>query len=130
MPLGQGKIGLRLLHLFQGGVAVDGAVVLHADSAEAVGKNQILGQALAGKLWQLGGGHAVPLQLPQKRADKAVSRAGGGTRTHTVSLPTDFESVTSTNSITPAGGHWFIIQEAFGKFKREFALYRIKMNRP
>ena len=28
--------------------------------------------------------------------------AGGGTRTHTVSLPTDFESVTSTNSITPA----------------------------
>ena len=28
--------------------------------------------------------------------------AGGGTRTHTVSLPTDFESVTSANSITPA----------------------------
>ena len=31
--------------------------------------------------------------------------AGGGTRTHTVSLPTDFESVTSTNSITPANPH-------------------------
>ena len=57
-------------------------MVLHADSAEAVGKNQILGQALAGKLWQLGGGHAVPLQLPQKRADKAVSRAGGVHRRH------------------------------------------------
>ena len=28
--------------------------------------------------------------------------AGGGTRTHTVSLPTDFESVTSANSIIPA----------------------------
>ena len=28
--------------------------------------------------------------------------AGGGTRTHTVSLPTDFESVTSANSITSA----------------------------
>ena len=28
--------------------------------------------------------------------------AGGGTRTHTVLLPTDFESVTSANSITPA----------------------------
>ena len=29
-------------------------------------------------------------------------RAGGGGRTRTVSLPTDFESVTSANSITPA----------------------------
>ena len=28
--------------------------------------------------------------------------AGGGGRTRTVSLPTDFESVTSANSITPA----------------------------
>ena len=28
--------------------------------------------------------------------------AEGGTRTHTVSLPTDFESVTSANSITSA----------------------------
>ena len=28
--------------------------------------------------------------------------AGGRTRTGTVSLPTDFESVTSANSITPA----------------------------
>ena len=30
--------------------------------------------------------------------------AGGGTRTHTVSPPADFESATSTNSITPARG--------------------------
>ena len=28
--------------------------------------------------------------------------AGGGTRTHTMSPSTDFESVTSANSITPA----------------------------
>ena len=28
--------------------------------------------------------------------------AGGGTRTHTPSLAADFESATSTNSITPA----------------------------
>ena len=28
--------------------------------------------------------------------------AGGGTRTHTESPPADFESATSTNSITPA----------------------------
>ncbi len=31
--------------------------------------------------------------------------AGGGGRTRTVSLPTDFESVTSANSITPAYSH-------------------------
>ena len=31
--------------------------------------------------------------------------AGGGGRTRTVSLPTDFESVTSANSITPAYRH-------------------------
>ena len=38
--------------------------------------------------------------------------AGGRTRTGTVSLPTDFESVTSTNSITPAKKDLFIIQDA------------------
>ena len=32
----------------------------------------------------------------------ASSGAGGGGRTRTVLLPTDFESVTSANSITPA----------------------------
>ena len=57
-------------------------MVLHADSTEAVGKGQILGQSLAGKFWQFGGGHAVPLQLPQERADKAVPRAGGVHRRH------------------------------------------------
>ena len=31
-----------------------------------------------------------------------LNGAEGGTRTHTVSLPTDFESVTSANSITSA----------------------------
>ena len=37
--------------------------------------------------------------------------AGGGTRTHTVSLPTDFESVTSANSITSA--HEYHITRVF-----------------
>ena len=38
---------------------------------------------------------------PYKRTE--FFGAGDGGRTHTVSLPTDFESVTSANSITPAG---------------------------
>ena len=42
-----------------------------------------------------------------KKSEQAIQSllrrgAGGGTRTRTVSPPTDFESVTSTNSITPA----------------------------
>ena len=44
--------------------------------------------------------------------------AGGGTRTHTVSLPADFESATSTNSITPANLDC-IIQAFFPKCKRK-----------
>ena len=38
-----------------------------------------------------------------------------------MSPPTDFESVTSTNSITLAGGYWFIIQEVGAKFKSFFS---------
>ncbi len=39
----------------------------------------------------------------KKHAEACSFRgAGGGGRTRTVSLPTDFESVTSANSITPA----------------------------
>ena len=34
--------------------------------------------------------------------------AGGGTRTHTLSPAADFESATSTNSITPAGARAII----------------------
>lgn len=49
--------------------------------------------------------------------------AGGGTRTHTVSLPTDFESVTSTNSITPALT-LFIISDERPKFKRNLCFRR------
>ena len=49
--------------------------------------------------------------------------AGGGTRTHTVSLPTDFESVTSTNSITPALT-LFIISDEWPKFKRNLCFRR------
>ena len=43
--------------------------------------------------------------------------AGGGTRTHTMLPSTDFESVTSTNSIIPATGLQNIIHdiEAIGK---------------
>ncbi len=49
--------------------------------------------------------------------------AGGGTRTHTVSPPTDFESVTST---IPSHRREFlsIIQEAKQKFKRNFYNFR------
>ena len=45
--------------------------------------------------------------------------AGGGTRTHTVSPPADFESATSTNSITPAVDI-LIILDSFPKFNSEF----------
>ena len=49
--------------------------------------------------------------------------AGGGTRTHTVSLPTDFESVTSANSITPANMFKFCthisLTHFLNGFKRE-----------
>ncbi len=46
-----------------------------------------------------------PVRLNQTQrhpTGTSVFGAGGGTRTHTVLLPTDFESVTSANSITPA----------------------------
>ena len=43
--------------------------------------------------------------------------AGSGTRTHTVSLPTDFESVTSANSIIPANAK-VIIHYLKSKCKR------------
>ena len=43
-------------------------------------------------------------------AKRTLLRRGaeGGTRTHTVSLPTDFESVTSANSITSARNSYII----------------------
>ena len=47
----------------------------------------------------------VPLGTKKKKTPMGrlfLFGAGGGTRTHTVSLPTDFESVTSANSIIPA----------------------------
>ena len=43
--------------------------------------------------------------------------AGGRTRTGTVSLPVDFESTTSANSITPANVTYAIIQYGFDKIK-------------
>ena len=45
--------------------------------------------------------------------------AGGRTRTGTVSLPVDFESTTSANSITPANAK-HIIQYKSGKIKLYF----------
>ena len=53
----------------------------------------------------------------------SVFGAGGGTRTHTVLLPTDFESVTSANSITPANMFKFCthisLTHFLNGFKRE-----------
>ena len=46
--------------------------------------------------------HSFMTQKRHGPAGHAFFGAGGGTRTHTMSPPTDFESVTSTNSITPA----------------------------
>ena len=47
----------------------------------------------------------LPTSLPTEKAGLRPAfsvGAGGGTRTHTMSPSTDFESVTSANSITPA----------------------------
>lgn len=53
----------------------------------------------------------------------AIFGADGGGRTRTVLLPTDFESVTSTNSITPALT-LFIISDEWPKFKRNLCFRR------
>ena len=47
--------------------------------------------------------------------------AGGGTRTHTVSLPADFESATSTNSITPANLH--LLYKISRQISRRFLIH-------
>ena len=53
--------------------------------------------------------------------------AGGGTRTHTVSLPTDFESVTSTNSITPAFSDFILYRMGFQNSRETFRpLHHVK----
>ena len=68
------------------------------------------------------------LRLERKNCKKEVPRlrvcvsrhltgAGGRTRTGTVSLPVDFESTTSANSITPANVTYAIIQYGFDKIK-------------
>ena len=50
----------------------------------------------------------LPVRVPQLKKNSSLKKgnclfgAGGGTRTRTMSPPTDFESVTSANSITPA----------------------------
>ena len=50
---------------------------------------------------------------------RAMPDAGGGGRTRTVSLPTDFESVTSANSITPAHGLLYHISDCLSTEKRQ-----------
>ena len=65
------------VHFGGGGVAVDGAVALDAQAAEPVGEGQILLQLAGGESGQSVAGDAVPGQLPQERADEAVSGAGG-----------------------------------------------------
>ena len=67
-----------------------------------------------------------PVQLNQTQRHPlgaSVFGAGGGTRTHTVLLPTDFESVTSANSITPANMFKFCtyisLTHFLNGFKRE-----------
>ena len=69
----------------------------------------------------------VPFDLTKHREAPngclSVFGAGGGTRTHTVLLPTDFESVTSANSITPANMFKFCtyisLTHFLNGFKRE-----------
>ena len=47
--------------------------------------------------------HSLPKVLPPLSClSGGIAGAGGGGRTRTVLPPTDFESVTSANSITPA----------------------------
>ena len=67
-----------------------------------------------------------PVRLNQTQrhpTGASVFGAGGGTRTHTVLLPTDFESVTSAYSITPANMFKFCtyisLTHFLNGFKRE-----------
>ena len=50
--------------------------------------------------------------------------AGDGGRTHTVSPPTDFESVSSANSNTPAYDDLLIISRIVKNVKSEFYAFR------
>ena len=46
--------------------------------------------------------------------------AGSGGRTRTVSLPLDFESSTSANSIIPAYLHFFLFSDNVAYYSRDF----------
>ena len=48
-------------------------------------------------------------KIPKPLKGLGIRNAGGGGRTHTVSPPTDFESVSSANSNTPAYDDLLII---------------------
>ena len=64
-----------------------------------------------------------PVRLNQTQRHPTGASVFGGTRTHTVLLPTDFESVTSANSITPANMFKFCtyisLTHFLNGFKRE-----------
>ena len=65
-----------------------------------------------------------PCDHAKKRPQKALCllgfyiSAGGGGRTHTVSPPTDFESVSSANSNTPAYVSTLLVYQPHAKLSR------------
>ena len=64
-----------------------------------------------------------PLCLPHKKIPKplkglGIRNAGDGGRTHTVSPPTDFESVSSANSNTPAYVGTLLVYQPHAKLSR------------
>ena len=67
--------------------------------------------------------YSTPVTM-QKRPQKALRllgfyiSAGGGGRTHTVSPPTDFESVSSANSNTPAYVGTLLVYQPHAKLSR------------
>ena len=77
------------------------------------GKSTLTRDEMQGRLADLDDMHDVVVMICQacgfdKKNELIINKssfffgAGGGTRTRTMSPPTDFESVTSANSITPA----------------------------
>ena len=61
-----------------------------------------------------------PNPLPRETgSDEFMRDAGGGTRTHTVSPPTDFESASSTNSNTPAQDSSYTMDSHLSRAERQ-----------
>ena len=94
---------------------------LKKDSSK--GKSQIVKNSVPA-IWQrrsaLSGKEASPQGGDLYRTGRFCAGAGGRTRTGTPSLAVDFESTTSTNSITPAYNKNIIVYSA-AKSKKNFA---------